>query len=67
VTVTVDNGSDTADVLGQIRTGLNGFVETLSADVEFTLISTTPQPRTVVTGGRAQPAGGDRQVGSQGH
>src|SRR5215510_9289097 len=29
VTVTVDNGSDTVDALGHIRTGLKGFVEAL--------------------------------------
>jgi len=56
VTVTVDNGSDIADALGHIRTGLQGFVEALPPDVEVTLISTSPQPRTVVkpTNDRAQ-------------
>jgi hypothetical protein len=48
VTVTVDNGSDIVDALGHIRAGLTGFVEALPRDVEVTLISTSPQPRTVV-------------------
>jgi hypothetical protein len=56
VTVAVDNGSDTVDALGPIRSGLKGFVEALPPDVEMTLISTSPQPRTVVkpTTDRAQ-------------
>lgn len=56
VTVTVDNGSDTVDALGHIRSGLKGFVEALPSDLEVTLISTSPQPRTVVkpTTDRAQ-------------
>jgi len=56
VTVTVDNGSDTVDALGHIRTGLKGFIDALPSDVEVTLISTSPQPRTVVkpTTDRAQ-------------
>jgi hypothetical protein len=56
VTVTVDNGSDIVDALGHIRSGLKGFVEALPTDVEVTLISTSPQPRTVVkpTTDRAQ-------------
>jgi hypothetical protein len=56
ITVTVDNGSDIVDALGHIREGLKGFVEALPSDVEVTLISTSPQPRTVVkpTNDRAQ-------------
>jgi hypothetical protein len=56
ITVTVDNGSDIVDALGHIREGLKGFVEALPPDVEVTLISTSPQPRTVVkpTNDRAQ-------------
>jgi hypothetical protein len=56
VTVAVDNGGDTIDALGHIRSGLKGFVEALPSDVEMTLISTSPQPRTVVrpTTDRAQ-------------
>lgn len=56
VTITVDNGSDIVDALGHIREGLKGFVEALPPDVEVTLISTSPQPRTVVkpTADRAQ-------------
>jgi len=56
ITLTVDNGSDIVDALGHIRDGLKGFVEALPPDVEVTLISTSPQPRTVVkpTNDRAQ-------------
>jgi hypothetical protein len=56
VTVTVDNGSDIADMIGHIRTGLKGLLEALPEGVEVTLISTSPQPRTVVkpTTDRAQ-------------
>jgi hypothetical protein len=56
VTMTVDNGSDTVEALGHIRAGLKGFVEAMPPDVEMTLISTSPQPRTVVkpTTDRAQ-------------
>jgi hypothetical protein len=56
ITVTVDNGSDIVDALGHIREGLKGFIEALPPDVEVTLISTSPQPRTVLkpTTDRAQ-------------
>lgn len=48
VTIAVDNGLESADALAHYRTGLTGFVEALPADVEVTLITTAPQPRTVV-------------------
>ena len=48
LTVAVDNGLDSADVLAHYRSGLTGLVEALPPDVEITLITTSPQPRTVV-------------------
>jgi len=56
ITVTVDNGADIVDALGHVREGLKGFFEKLPSDVEVMLISTSPQPRTVVkpTADRAQ-------------
>jgi hypothetical protein len=56
VTLAVDNGRDSREALAYYRTGLKGLVEALPADVEMTLITTAPQPRTVVrpTKDRAQ-------------
>jgi hypothetical protein len=56
LTITVDNSGDSRDALGHYRTGLTKLVEALPQDVEVTLISTAPQPRTVVrpTRDRAQ-------------
>jgi hypothetical protein len=48
LTIAVDNGLESADVLAHYRTGLTGLVEALPPDVEVTLIATAPQPRTVV-------------------
>jgi len=48
LTITVDNGIDSRDALAHYRTGLTGMVEALPSDVEITLITTAPQPRTVV-------------------
>ena len=48
LTVAVDNGVDSREALGHYRTGLTGLVEALPKDVEVTLISTAPQPRTIV-------------------
>jgi hypothetical protein len=48
LTIAVDNGLESADVLAYYRTGLTGLVEALPPDVEVTLIATAPQPRTVV-------------------
>lgn len=56
LTVAVDNSADSENVVAYYRTGLSGLVEALPVGVEFTLISTSPQPRTVVrpTTDRAQ-------------
>jgi hypothetical protein len=48
LTIAVDNGVETADVLAHYRTGLTGLVEALPPDVEVTLIAIAGQPRTVV-------------------
>jgi hypothetical protein len=48
LTIAVDNGLDSADVLAHYRSGLTGLVEALPREVEITLITTSPQPRTVV-------------------
>ena len=48
LTIAVDNGLDSADALAHYRSGLTGLVEALPPDVEITLITTAPQPRTVV-------------------
>ena len=56
LTIVVDNGLESTDALAHYRTGLTGLVEALPQDVEVTLITTAPQPRTVVkaTTDRAQ-------------
>jgi hypothetical protein len=56
LTIAVDNGLESADAIAHYRTGLAGLVQALPADVEVTLITTAPQPRTVVkpTTDRAQ-------------
>jgi hypothetical protein len=48
LTISVDNGSDSANALSHYRSGLAGMVEALPTDVEITLISSAPQPRKVV-------------------
>lgn len=48
LTIGVDNGIDSADAIAHYRSGLTGLVEALPRDVEVTLITTAPQPRTVV-------------------
>ena len=48
LTIVVDNGFDSADAIDHFRNGLTGLIEALPPDVEMTLISTSPQPRTVV-------------------
>jgi hypothetical protein len=48
LTIAVDNGLESADALAHYRTGLTGLVQALAPDVEVTLITTAPQPRTVV-------------------
>jgi len=56
VTIAVDNGLESADAIAHYRVGLKGLIEALPPDVEVTLITTSPQPRTVVksTTDRAQ-------------
>jgi hypothetical protein len=48
LTIAVDNGLESADAIAHYRIGLKGLVEALPPDVEVTLITTSPQPRTVV-------------------
>ena len=48
LTIAVDNGLDSSEALAHYRSGLTGLVEALPPDVEITLITTAPQPRTVV-------------------
>src|SRR5215471_13034643 len=48
LTIAVDNGVDSGDAIDHFRNGLAGLVEALPSDVEVTLISTAPQPRTIV-------------------
>lgn len=56
LTIAVDNSRDSRDALVAYRTGLTGLVEALPADVEVTIITTAPQPRTLLrpTTNRAQ-------------
>ena len=48
LTIAVDNGPLSRDALSHYRAGLTGLVQALPADVEATIISISPQPRTVV-------------------
>ena len=48
VTIAVDNGLESSEALGHYRAGLTGFIQALPPEVEITLITTAPQPRTVV-------------------
>lgn len=48
VTVALDNGKESSRALSNFRNALNGFVDALPADVEMTLITTAPSPRTHV-------------------
>ena len=48
ITIAVDNSEDSAEALVQYRAGLAGLVDGLPPDVEVTLITTAPQPRTVL-------------------
>jgi hypothetical protein len=48
LTIAVDNGLESSDAIAHYRTGLTGLVQALPPDVEVTLITTAPQPRTVV-------------------
>lgn len=48
LTIAVDNGTDSSNILGNFRTGLAGFIEALPEDMEVTIVATAPQPRTVL-------------------
>ncbi len=48
VTIAVDNGLESSDAIAHYRAGLKGFIDALPPGVEVTLITTAPQPRTVV-------------------
>lgn len=48
LTIAVDNGPLSRDALSHYRAGLTALVKSLPADVEVTLITTSPQPRMVV-------------------
>jgi hypothetical protein len=48
LTIAIDNGLESADAIAHYRVGLKGLIEALPPDVEVTLITTSPQPRTVV-------------------
>jgi len=48
LTIAVDNSADSADALTHYRAALTGLVEALPPDLEVTLLTTTPQPRTVL-------------------
>jgi len=48
VTVMVDNGMDTGNILVQYRNGLKGFFAALPTGVEGSLLTLAPQPRFVV-------------------
>jgi len=56
LTIAVDNSPDSAEAVVHYRSGLQGLIEALPPGVEVTLISTSPQPRTVLrpTTDRAQ-------------
>jgi hypothetical protein len=48
LTIAVDNGPLSADALAHYRTGLTALVRALPADLEVTVITTSPQPMMVV-------------------
>jgi hypothetical protein len=48
VTIAVDNGDQSSEALPHYRAGLKGFVEAFPDGTEFTLLTTSPQPRMVV-------------------
>lgn len=66
LTITVDNGTDSSNVLGNFRTGLTGLVEALPDDLEVAIVTTAPQPRTVLqaTSDRAAILQGITRVGN---
>jgi hypothetical protein len=48
LTIAVDNGPDSQDAIAHYRTGLSGLIDVLPEGVEVTIVSTAPQPRTVL-------------------
>src|SRR5688572_1912890 len=48
ITIAVDNGLLSGNLLVHYRSGLKALVEALPSDIEVTIIATSPQPRTVV-------------------
>lgn len=48
LTIAVDNGPLSGDALSHYRAGLTGLIKGLPADVEITLMTTSPQPMMVV-------------------
>jgi hypothetical protein len=48
LTIAVDNGPGSPDGLSHYRSGLAGLVKALPDEVPVTLITTSPQPRTIV-------------------
>jgi len=48
VTLVIDNSRDSQGALSEYRAGLSGFLEAIPADVEMTILTSAPQPRTVV-------------------
>jgi hypothetical protein len=48
LTIAIDNGAESGEALAHYRSGLTGLVESLPADLEVTVISIAPQPRTIV-------------------
>ena len=65
LTITVDNGRESATALAVFRTGLTGLVEALPPDLEVTFITTAPQPamRVRPTTDRAQITQGISRFG----
>jgi hypothetical protein len=66
LTIAVDNGAESTQSLGALRTGLTGLVEALPPDVEVTVITMT-QPQTIVrpTTDRAQITQGLARFGPE--
>ena len=48
ITLAIDNSQDSSEALSHYRGGLAGLVEGLPRDIEVTVITTAPQPRTVL-------------------
>jgi hypothetical protein len=63
VQLLIDNGTGMESALVQIRNGVKGFVESLPDGIEMSLITTAPQPRSIVrptTDKQAMIQGADR-------